>query len=138
MSKWLYIPTQASSAILEMSGTATNIYTTYTDSDNTTNDPVNPASGITKIRMGSIGGMGLRIYFANQTDRDAFETAYPSGDGVLAVEIDGNTATAQSNWAWNNTQNVTYLTVFKSQWSPSTLFDNEPYTLGDSFNVTIT
>ena len=131
MSKWLYIPAQGSAATLSFSGTVGNIYTFYAD---TTNFTSNPTTNATRIRA-SLAAVGLRFFFGNQTDRDAFETAYPSGVGEWSLEINGETVTT-SSWSWNHSSGTTITDVRQSQWSP--FLQNFPYTVGDSFNVTLT
>ena len=131
MSRWLFFPSPVSAVTLSFSGTVGNIYTFYAD---TTNFTSNPTTNAIRLRA-SLSAVGLRFFFANQTDRDAFETAYPSGVGEWSLEVNGETVTT-SSWSWNHSSGSTITDIRQSQWSP--FLQNFPYTVGDSFNVTLT
>ena len=131
MSRWLFFPSPVSAVTLSFSGTVTNAGSWYADSNNFSSSPT---TGVTYIKA-ALAGIGLRFSFANQTDRDAFETAYPSGVGEWSLEVNGETITT-SSWSWNHSSGTTITDIRQNQWSP--FLQNFPYTVGDSFNVTLT
>ena len=131
MSRWLFFPSPVSAVTLSFSGTVTTAGSWYSDSNNFSSSPTTNAT----LLKAALGSIGLRFYFANQTDRDAFETAYPSGVGEWSLEINGETVTT-SSWSWNHSSGTTITDIRQNQWSP--FLQNFPYTVGDSFNVTLT
>ena len=132
MSRWLFFPSPASSATIELSGTVTNVGSWYVASNNTTSTP---SSGVTYLNAMN-NGSGLRFYFSTQTERDAFESAYPDGVGQWNLEVDGETVVAPAGWVWNHSSGTTITDVRQNQFS--SFLANYPYTGGDSFSVTLT
>lgn len=79
------------------------------------------ANLVTQIGARRDSGVGVRVFFANNTDRDTFIASWPSGSHDWEIIYDGQTAGVTSATYITASS---YIQISESQWTPSTFFDD--------------
>jgi len=116
-----FIPAPAAAGVnWDISGTYTGTFGNGAlDSSPTVTEPSGGITGLLTVGVRENSGIGLAFIFDNQTNRDAFVTAYPSDFAQVTYydSLNATNVTTNSGWVWDTASNSSRAYLNTSEWS---------------------